>query len=505
MNIQFSSLEQLTGKGQQPEIVAANHDVTNLKFASDPTDASINDSTGFHIYADLRLTLELTAATEQEMANLFLRALEDLAQIVTAVSQRTRDLFIFEIQGERIHLFLNAATLNEKAILSMLDVCTAVSKAVYATIKPKVEEYWQGFSMAADHGRAIVISTGWGPEDSLVSLGRPANRPAKRLSRSPQVQSGHVSLPLELRDESHGRKWEDINVIDRPLPDVKTASILDESITELMAAANAAPESPEVELMANFAEVVNTDGATPDAPYQFQALVFRADLDGFTKQVDEAFNLGNDAILKLVDEFLQIMKLPDAWENKVGHYLVRLPWAGDCYTALMIPKEHETYDSTRATLPSISALRWLDPQGEINKERDDQLAHLWNKHEWSVGVAAGEESNGILLVANIRSGIRSFKVAAGWGALYSTRAQNAKGLRNHETALHDEDRCALNESFKKAYSSWEEGPSSFQKATAKELKMAQDTYISTQRENIIAPPAPNIRLPDAKPFYENVD
>ena len=81
-----------------------------------------------------------------------------------------------------------------------------------------------------------------------------------------------------------------------------------------------------VTFAANAAEIVPTSGATVGNPTFVEAFVIRADLDRFTVRVEAAFAKNDqNAIKGLVLEFLQIMKLPDAFENYMARPLIRLP------------------------------------------------------------------------------------------------------------------------------------------------------------------------------------
>jgi hypothetical protein len=201
MNLSFQTINALANRAQSRQVTASANE--SLRSAvSTQEEVLIADTTGYHLYGDLHTTLELSAATEQDKANLFLEVLEDLAGIVSDFARANPNILIFEVQGERIHLFLNRNQLNADTIAELIEFSAYFTDAVYETIKPKIEKYWAGFCMAADFGRAIVLSTGRDGDDSLISLGNPANRPAKRMTRSPQVQSGHLALPYEIAEKS---------------------------------------------------------------------------------------------------------------------------------------------------------------------------------------------------------------------------------------------------------------------------------------------------------------
>ena len=387
MNLSFQTINALANRAQSRQVTAfANESLRSA--ANTQEEVLVADTIGYHLYGDLHTTLELSAATEQDKANLFLEVLEDLAGIVSDFARANPNILIFEVQGERIHLFLNRNQLNGSTIAELIEFSAYFTDAVYETIKPKIEKYWAGFCMAADFGRAIVLSTGRDGDDSLISLGNPANRPAKRMTRTPQVQAGHLALPYEIAEKSDevrnvdGRyavgDWIELNVKGRPRPTQKSANeiLLESALANSRLSVNARHgQGRVVTLAANAAEVVPTSGATVDNPTFVEAFVIRADLDRFTVHVEAAFAKNDqNAIKGLVLEFLQIMKLPDAFENYMARPLIRLPWAGDCYNAILLPKDYESYEAVRDYLPAVASLRWLDPDGKVNATRDQNLA-----------------------------------------------------------------------------------------------------------------------------------
>jgi len=475
----------------------------------------ISDATGFHVYADLHLTLELSAATEESKADLYLEILEDYARIASDFSLHDPKLLIFEVQGERLHLFLNRVNATPTTLGELISFASYFTDAVFAIIKPKAEEYWAGFCMAADFGRAIILSTGQDGDDSLISLGSPANAPAKRLARMPQVRSGCLAIKYELVQQSvefrNSREryavgdWVEINVKDRPrCPDEKLEKNL---LVEAMESSRvaAAERGRKRVLLAKAAEIVKTGAASINNPMSGQAFLMRADLDGFSLRVQAAFAQGTeDAIKRLVLEFLQIMRLPEAFETHLGRPLIRLPWAGDCYCAIFLPKDYEEYGAIRSYLPATLSLSYFDPDGEVNATREKSLAVVASRCAWSIGVAGGEESDGRLLVANIETRRRRFLVAAGWGARRSLDAQNATGLSKNEVAIHDEDYPKLDPNYQEAFNRWSDGPTIYRKATAAGLKRAKGKALLEKRVNIV-PRQSEIIVPKSRPYYGEWD
>jgi hypothetical protein len=514
MKLTFQDVGALANRSANKTAFFAANAAVDEALKAREQEVMISDTTGFHIYGDLHLNLDLAAATDQDKANLFLEVLEDYARIASDFARGRPEVLIFEVQGERIHLFFNRNTANESTISELIDFCAYFTDAVYDVIKPKVGEDWGGFCMAADFGRAIVLSTGAEGDDSLISLGNPANAPAKRLARQPQVKSGHLALRSglakfcpEIKDVA-GRysvgSWIEVDVKDRPMLIQKSANatILEEAIANSKSASLNRDGRQTVALSAKAAEFVETGRATVQNPTFVQGFIFRADLDGFTRRVDAAFSQNDpQAIQRLVLEFLQIMKIPEAFEDYVGRPMIRLPWAGDCYNAIFLPKDHESYEATQSYIPAVVSTRWLDPDGQVNATRDEALSAAAKRNQWSVGIAGGEESKGRLLVANINTWHRSFLVVAGWGARRSIDAQNADGLKANEAAVHTDDHQALNSSYKAAFGVWSTGPVDYRKATAADLGRAEKAVVASYASVQIAPKTPALVIPAARPYY----
>ena len=92
---------------------------------------------------------------------------------------------------------------------------------------------------------------------------------------------------------------------------------------------------------------------------------------------------------------------------------------------------------------------------------------------------------------------------AGWGAQRSLDAQNAKGLRANESSIHDEDYGGLEDYYRDAYNRWEDGPTTYRKATVAALKRAEEEKLK-HRVQIVSriPPVP---IPAPRPFYDKRD
>src|ERR1700722_6843316 len=137
MKFTFNDVTALANRSSTKiALFAANAAVDESRVAAArEQEVMVSDTRGFHIYGDLHLTLELSAAMEQETANLFLEVLEDYARIASDFARGRPEVLIFEVQGERIHLFFNRNTADEKSISELIEFCAYFTDAVYDIIK----------------------------------------------------------------------------------------------------------------------------------------------------------------------------------------------------------------------------------------------------------------------------------------------------------------------------------------------------------------------------------
>jgi hypothetical protein len=411
---------------------------------------------GFHVYLDLRLTLDLRAAGDTRNATKYLRILELYTNVVAMVAAQSGG-HILEAQGERIHVLINAESPDESALKRLLSFAHLSARLVYTRIKDEAGDAFQGLRQAADHGTAILVVTGSGGDDSVVSLGPCANAPAKRLGESGTnaVPAGHLSIPRAWLDDlittDRRRKWLDINVL---------------SLTQVFSPfVDAAPlHIKETVISRDFIDLCNNLQAcdvrelesgsllapgifSVDSPLKLQAVAVRADLDGFTAKVAEAFRSVNRAksIVTLVSDFLSIVATADSVLQGYGRPVIQLPWAGDCANALFLPKSAETYDEYLGYASVDVGSRWHSQKYEHTSD--------WEV-KWALGVAGGDDVDGAegrLLVATIPIGNRSFLVGAGWGMGRSLDAQNAEALRAGDTAIPSCDFRMLDTDNQKLY------------------------------------------------------
>jgi len=280
--------------------------VENSGFFQPSDTVRFSDFTGFHVYADLRLNLDLAAAEDVRSAMKFVDLLEDF----TTIADKCAALVgarILEVQDDRIHFLLPAPDVTQASLASLLVFASALTRTAYQNLKPKAGNDWQGFSMAADHGMAILVPSSYGG-GSIVSLGVAANQPAKRLGRG--VSSGCLALPERIGRALSGTKpsgdWVEIDV-NTPVP--ATQTFFDDKLTESMhQVARGVFQERGRRSNRDFAAGMFDGISLAKTPVRTRGMCLRADLDGFSKLVEEAFRKGPHAVAELVRQFTTIME-----------------------------------------------------------------------------------------------------------------------------------------------------------------------------------------------------
>lgn len=453
-----------------------------------PTATLYADVSGFHVYNRLGLTLRLSAAEDDKSATRYLRILEAYTDIVDEAA-RTWGLSILEAQGEVMHSLLVADVADARSIKRVVGFCSSVTQTVYEVIPKIAGTAFDGFKSAADHGRSIVI--GLSDNMSVVSLGPSANAPAKQL---PNVTAGHLSM-LKEHWETVGRtgertNWVEVNVL---TPSEQTSEWVNQDPAYAQFGSYTAKrtwafnESSE-RAIAFGSRAYNV--ANSSAPARFQGFFFRADQDGFSKQVEEAFASGQELrIQQLVAGFRDTVNQSLAFNQATPWTCLRLPWAGDCVNMILLPRDGQNYAAMREKASLIAPKAWHE---------------LWTKSRsgtrWAVGLAGGngEEGNdGIVLVATMRAAGRSFPIAAGWSVRRSADAYQADGVRGEDTVIPIIDRKALDEVYQEAFKPLD---SRFERATLLRLQEAEKKKSDRLTARVASYASPAAIIPAARPY-----
>jgi hypothetical protein len=410
---------------------------------------------GYHIYGHLDLALRLSAAEDDKPAKKYL----EILQSFTTVAERTGREFafdIFEVQGERIHLFLETEDGTE-SLETVINFARVWNAAVNDVVKPKAGPDFKSFSMAADYGSCLVLpSSGGDVSESLISLGNAANRPAKHLSRWTVERNGHLNVNMAALAPGRETKdpyWKDF--------DVSTRTEFSRESSD-RAILNRVTEGIEPEISGYMAKDLQPVGTAPvHAPIKKQGFSFRADYDGFSRRVETAMSQPDHVQQALVEEFDTIMKqVPKAFAEKIKGTVHTFPWAGDCANLFVEPEID--YETAQTSMPATAAHIWHKNAREYTGVRAPA-----GGHKWAVGVLGGED--GVTLMARVYTQHRTFAVAAGWAWGRSIDAYQASGMGAEDSVIANEDKAQLDDAYAEPF---KELNSLFQKATFEALDRA---------------------------------
>ncbi len=395
------------------------------------SDITYHDGTGYHIYTQLSLTNALANPPDKQSAELLYEVIQRYADLAECCLKETPGK-ILEVQGERLHIFY-PGELNLRTAAEVATFCAVLTNAVYDKKFRLGNTHFNGFKICLDYGRAVILRTGVDADDSLISLGPCANEPAKHL---PDVNAEYTafSTPIAkcLFADVDGRKsWYEINLHDREtLPTIVEQQRFD---SILASASSFSPIYQAGRFIVNVgANFLPGNNLLSQAVF-VRGLFMRADLDGFTSRVKQAFDNGN--IDKLVQDFSRVIEYGDNFINKASRPIIRIPWAGDCANMVIMPKnDTETIRDAKYYYPQTGAHDWLSCY-------DGKLTPPYPNAAWLVSICAGNASTGNcqILIAPIETEGRKFLFAAGWGVGRSLDAQNQDGLKADETVISKED------------------------------------------------------------------
>lgn len=471
--------------------------------------------TGFHVYSKLRLGLDLAAADSEKNSQRFLKTINAYVQIASECAQ-TYSLSLLEVQCEMLHFFL-PCSLGEDAVAKIVAFSKDLFDAVEEHVRPIADSSFKAFAMAADHGGTVFVHKGNGASQSVISLSPAANEPAKILAEDPnggvRVRHGQLMLKpdhLDLVGVEHDKRcsWIAIPLDNLPFDPkginqwvVSDYAILNRNLSTNIALANERMGEyldPNITVYASneIPSEMDIISATADAPVLLQGFFMRADLDGFTSMVSDAFDKGPEAIRALVENVALQMEYAEVYNDDVesaGRAKVcRLPWAGDCANMFVVPRE--SYRLAQKYLPVMLAARWHE---QLIKDRApyQKWAAGFGDSQWALSVAGGNSSgvkdsgyDGYALVASVHVGSRSYRIVAGWNSRRSQDALLADGVVGDDTVLHKADCQELSEDNRKLFKDLKDS-TLFRRARKLNLSDLQQEAIkrkSQHRETVMA-------------------
>lgn len=397
-----------------------------------------------HVYVKLDFKKEHENASTAEDARGFLRSVARAAIATHLLAERLGGA-ILEVQGSMLHAAVPNNAERTKEFAANLH---GIFRAVFDRADGRV----QGWRMAADGGRTLVVAgRGVHGDNSFVSLGKSANRPARHIYEQLELPEEQRSLRrycLGFRNPVTER-WEHVALDSLP-----------RQLNEAKAIAEAArTEDPQMEFLpalraqqqrvtARAAPLPPADAPaspTADRPHAYFGWVMRCDLDGFTARVEECFD--NDAKLAdLAQQFHDIMDEAAQFVDRNREVLAQLPWAGDNFTAAALLATKAEYD--RAIPRRLVEL-------PLDFEKD--MAHAAIKGGfggWAHAVAGGDahgNSNGNVYLGSVIVGDRRFLVGVGEGFGRSAQAFSDISPKAKVVVVYEPDWARLDEPYKQAF------------------------------------------------------
>lgn len=443
-----------------------------------------------HVYLKLDFKPQYENATTAEDARGFLRSVARAAMAAALIAERY-DGFLLEVQGSTIHVGLPLA---KEAQSFAGDLHTAL-QIVFNDRQSRVN-WW---CMTVDAGKTLIVpGRGVHGDESLVSLGRSANEPAK-----------HLYAQLELPPEKRALKPFHVGIHD-PKADRWRCVNLETLPAYLTEAKSIAAEARRIEPTLRYFEAIGAQrmvtaqampigSPSPDKPHTYFGWVMRTDLDGFSARVEECYD-NNEKLVQLAQEFMGLMDAAAAFVELHEEMLVQLPWAGDNFTAAAVFAAKSDYDSAA---PKRLVELSLDFEKEMKAD-----ARACGFGGWAHGVAGGLvqwNTAGNVYLAGIELSGRRFLVGAGEGVGRSTQAFGDINPKAGEIVLYVEDWKRLDQrykdAFKPAMTRRQEESSLYRKSTADALRGARSRQASVAVTTPVTFPR-ETRQVSSRPYFK---
>ena len=411
-----------------------------LPAMDDPEGYPYFETNGWHFYSYLRIRSHLI----QDASRYDTRRLVSIYKNYTYaadIAARLAGCRILEHQGNIIHFYFQ----GPMPVRELHQFAKKLTALVEDHVLGFFENEVASFGMATEHGKSVIIvaqsPTGKESEQSIVSLGPCANNPAKRMVKR---MEGRV-CPLSWRGSSDEKDWHvcECHVgTDERERRVILESFAQDSLYSRFDKVKADDDTRSI----NEQVEVDGDKLQRESVRQREALFFRADMDGFTRRVKEAFD--NNTVEALVEEFISYMKLANAWQTNSKSVTVSPhPWAGDCCNVEII--------STESMPDAFSTLRSNEPQGivrdwerYVNSQRFLKFSYRKGKEpvKWVYSVSGGDIYDFI-----VETDGRRFKLCVGRPVGRTYAAVNFEENKPDYLVMHEDDINLLTDNVKQSF------------------------------------------------------
>lgn len=452
-----------------------------------------------HIYIKLDFQHQYENAKTAEDANGFLRSVARAAMTASQIAERHGG-FLLEVQGSMLHIGIpaNHGQLNSVQRGSSKE-CVGDIHAAFGELFGQSGSRVDGWRMTVDRGKTLVVSgRGVHGDNSLVSLGRSANRPAK-----------HLYSQLELPEDSRGLKRFYVGYFEgntgkwRYEPLSQQPSTLNEMRAIAKSIRASEPRVIYSSLITASAAPIPSTGhpAAPsaDRPHTYFGWVMRTDLDGFTARIESC--LDNDQKLgELAVMFYRLMEAAADFVQYHREELTQLPWAGDNFTAAAVFSSKANYESA---IPKQLVELTLDFEKEMTA-----IATECGFGGWAHSVAGGQvhgNAHGNIFIAGIEIGSCRFLVGAGEGVGRSTQGFGDIDPDAGEIALYQEDWKLLSDiyrdKFKPATTARGQASTLYRIGASRELLVARTREATKEVVTVVSQPGRESVPVRSRPYF----
>ena len=402
-----------------------------------------------HVYIKLDFKQEFENAKTAEDAKGFLRSVARASVAADRLANHHNGVLL-EIQGSTLHVGLQKRenfSLAESAVNFVIDIHWTF-RSLFADQTKRV----QGWRMAGDVGQTLVVSgRGVHNDESYVSLGQSANRPAKHLYSQLSIPNEDDRVLKRFHFAMRDARFSKENIwIHQNLDNTKSSLTSLDDISRLSRSTEPKVRFLELGSSGNLVQFQalpiapsrSAESPSPATPHTSFGWVMRADLDGFTSRVQQCFD--NDQRLhELAQEFYRIMDAAAVFTAKHHRTLAQLPWAGDNFTAAAVFQSKGEYDDQL-------------PQGivELTLDFEKSLADMATESGfggWAYGVAGGDahgNSGGNVYLAGIELDGRRFLIGTGEGFGRSIQAFSDIDPKANEFVLYASDWDRTDQKYK---------------------------------------------------------
>lgn len=485
-NRRVSSVSALSAN-QAHEFNASLPSVLNTASDLTQVDEGVIDAffSGYHIYAmvELKKSWKNSATNEDRK-----RVISVLADTVVEVREVVHEFggALLEAQGPVVHAFIPS---EDGSLNAPREAARAISSLLNGKIKSRAGDSFVKGLVAYCHGQSLFIaSVDSHGDNSIVSLAPAANVPAKVLwRRAPYLASGSI-LEVALDGTYTILSERDLRHV------VANSSAFNESALVAMNASTSFSNVRVINRKVSMPHVGSSDSPTVMDPQESYSISVRADIDGFSRQVKDAFDNGPEAVRALAKRFHAIMVHARSFGK--GIKAIHLPWAGDCFNLLLAVDDRQTYQENRRR-------KILEVVLDFRNHMQDAFPEI----QWSFSCAAGDLENAQkcnTLVSRMTVGQTSILLAAGLPVERSLEGLASEQPKAGCGLLWREDVNALDPRLREAIKTQDGGGNfrhftidSLQRAALKtHVSPALPVYVPSNQKAAVA-------VPTVRPYFRN--